>query len=53
MKKIILFSLVLFSIILHKANLYSDDNIIYPLKKPILKPEVKEKKNFYKHYKAS
>ena len=44
MKKIILFSLVLFTIILHKNNLYSEDNIIYPLKKPILKPEVKEKK---------
>ena len=44
MKKIILFSLVLFSIILHKNNLYSEENIIYPLKKPILKPEVKEKK---------
>ena len=44
MKKIILFSLVLFSIILHKNNLYSENNIIYPLKKPILKPEVKEKK---------
>ena len=44
MKKIILFSLVLFSIILHKNNLYSEYNIIYPLKKPILKPEVKEKK---------
>ena len=44
MKKIILFSLVLFSIMLHKNNLYSEDNIIYPLKKPILNPEVKEKK---------
>ena len=44
MKKIILFSLVLFSIILNKNNLYSEDIIIYPLKKPILKPEVKEKK---------
>ena len=44
MKKIILFSLVLFSIILQKNNLYAEDNIIYPLKKPILKPEVKEKK---------
>ena len=44
MKKIILFSLVLFSIILYKNNLYSEDNIIYPLKKPILKPEDKEKK---------
>ena len=42
MKKIILFSLVLFSIILYKNNLYSEDNIIYPLKKPILKPEDKE-----------
>ena len=44
MKKIILFSLVLFSIILQKNNLYAEDNIIYPLKKPILKPDVKEKK---------
>ena len=44
MKKIILFSLVAFSIFLSKNNLYSEDNIIYPLKKPILKPEVKEKK---------
>ena len=26
------------------GHLYSENNIIYPLKKPILKPEVKEKK---------
>jgi len=31
MKKIILFSLVLFSIILNKNNLYSENNIIYIL----------------------
>ena len=44
MKKTILFSLALLSIILYKNNLYSENNIIYPLKKPILKPDIKEKK---------
>jgi len=44
MKKVILLTVVLSSLFLFKNNLYSGEVVIYPKKKPVLSPEIKEKK---------